>query len=148
MRNIGLANDGYMNFTDVVRGVRRERGLNVWSDNSENHNWKIFKKYKAMRTMAPITDTAFSTAGVRGQTPLDNYFMCHNNVRESWVTRTRRWNEEYERRTGDKPFQLGYHTDIARLKKGDKLVELKVAKDINPNGLVRKRKKQIPGKRK
>jgi hypothetical protein len=32
MRNVGLAGDGYMNFKDIIHGLRKEKGLRTWED--------------------------------------------------------------------------------------------------------------------
>eukprot|EP00116_Pleurobrachia_bachei_P004005 sb/3464267/ len=62
MRNIGLANDGYMNFTDVVEGIRRARGLNLWSDGLRTHNLKLMKKHYAQRKIELTVRNIFLTS--------------------------------------------------------------------------------------
>ena len=32
MRNVGIAGDGYMNFKDIIHGIRKAKGLGTWED--------------------------------------------------------------------------------------------------------------------
>ena len=32
IRNIGLGSDGYMNFKDIMHGIRKSKGLRTWED--------------------------------------------------------------------------------------------------------------------